>query len=112
MSIQLPFSNEKMLKYKLSCVSSYVLFQVYIIAHVPVGYLPYATATPAVRQYYNEKLVEIFRKYSSVIAGQFYGHTHRDSLMVLSDKNGNDCDLYADPSSPSWRTALPDQCAH
>ncbi|XP_038196239.1 acid sphingomyelinase-like phosphodiesterase 3a [Arvicola amphibius] len=63
--------------------------KVYIIAHVPVGYLPYAMATPAVRQYYNEKLVEIFRKYSSVIAGQFYGHTHRDSLMVLSDKNGS-----------------------
>ncbi|XP_027254243.2 acid sphingomyelinase-like phosphodiesterase 3a [Cricetulus griseus] len=63
--------------------------KVYIIAHVPVGYLPYATDTPAVRQYYNEKLVDIFRKYSSVIAGQFYGHTHRDSLMVLSDRQGS-----------------------
>ncbi|MEJ1286776.1 sphingomyelin phosphodiesterase acid-like 3A [Cricetulus griseus] len=63
--------------------------KVYIIAHVPVGYLPYATDTPAVRQYYNEKLVDIFRKYSSVIAGQFYGHTHRDSLMVLSDRQGH-----------------------
>lgn len=97
---------------KRSRASSYVLFQVYIIAHVPVGYLPYATATPAVRQYYNEKLVEIFRKYSSVIAGQFYGHTHRDSLMVLSDKNGNECDLHAGPSLPSWSTAVSDQCAH
>ncbi|CAO2628138.1 Acid sphingomyelinase-like phosphodiesterase 3a [Lemmus lemmus] len=86
--------------------------KVYIIAHVPVGYLPYATATPAVRQYYNEKLVEIFRKYSSVIAGQFYGHTHRDSLMVLSDKKGNECDLHAGPSPPSWSTPVPDQCAH
>lgn len=86
---------------KRSRVSLHVPFQVYIIAHVPVGYLPYAMATPAVRQYYNEKLVEIFRKYSSVIAGQFYGHTHRDSLMVLSDKNGNECDLHAGPSPAS-----------
>ena len=41
------------------------------------------------REYYNEKLIDIFRKYSNIIAGQFYGHTHRDSIMVLSDKKGN-----------------------
>uniref|UniRef100_A0A8C5K3B9 Acid sphingomyelinase-like phosphodiesterase n=1 Tax=Jaculus jaculus TaxID=51337 RepID=A0A8C5K3B9_JACJA len=63
--------------------------KVYIIAHVPVGYLPYSSGIPAMRQCYNEKLVNIFRRYSTVIAGQFYGHTHRDSLMVLSDKEGN-----------------------
>nr|XP_045014720.1 acid sphingomyelinase-like phosphodiesterase 3a [Jaculus jaculus] len=63
--------------------------KVYIIAHVPVGYLPYSSGIPAMRQCYNEKLVNIFRRYSTVIAGQFYGHTHRDSLMVLSDTEGN-----------------------
>ena len=63
--------------------------QVYIIAHVPVGYLPYARGIPAMRKYHNEKLIDIFRKYSDIIAGQFYGHTHRDSIMVLSDKKGN-----------------------
>lgn len=63
--------------------------KVYIIAHVPVGYLPYTNNTTAMREYYNEKLIDIFRKYSSVIAGQFYGHTHRDSIMVLSDIKGN-----------------------
>lgn len=41
------------------------------------------------REFYNEKLIDIFRKYSNVIAGQFYGHVHRDSIMVLSDKKGN-----------------------
>lgn len=61
----------------------------YIIAHVPVGYLPYSKSTTAMREYYNEKLIDIFRKYSDIIAGQFYGHTHRDSIMVLSDKKGN-----------------------
>lgn len=64
-------------------------FQVYIIAHVPVGYLPYLSSTPAMREFHNEKLIDIFRKYSSVIVGQFYGHTHRDSMMVLSDQKGN-----------------------
>ncbi|XP_058535213.1 acid sphingomyelinase-like phosphodiesterase 3a isoform X2 [Ochotona princeps] len=63
--------------------------KVYIIAHVPVGYLPFSRSITAVREYYNEKLVDIFRRYSDVIAGQFYGHTHRDSIMILSDKNGS-----------------------
>uniref|UniRef100_A0A8C0ZLY1 Acid sphingomyelinase-like phosphodiesterase n=1 Tax=Castor canadensis TaxID=51338 RepID=A0A8C0ZLY1_CASCN len=63
--------------------------KVYIIAHVPVGYLPFSSGIPAMRQYYNEKLIDIFRRYSSVIAGQFYGHTHRDSIMVLSDEKGS-----------------------
>ncbi|KAJ8396251.1 hypothetical protein AAFF_G00021180 [Aldrovandia affinis] len=60
----------------------------YIIAHVPMGYLPFASGTTAVRECYNERLVEIFRKYSDVVAGHFYGHTHRDSIMVLLDHEG------------------------
>ncbi|XP_015262832.1 PREDICTED: acid sphingomyelinase-like phosphodiesterase 3a [Gekko japonicus] len=63
--------------------------KVYVIAHVPVGYLPYARNTTAIREYYNERLIEIFRRYSSIIAGQFFGHTHRDSIMILLDKKGN-----------------------
>ncbi|XP_045150238.1 acid sphingomyelinase-like phosphodiesterase 3a, partial [Echinops telfairi] len=63
--------------------------KVYLIAHVPVGYLPFTQNTTALREYYNEKLIDIFRKYSDVIAGQFFGHTHRDSIMVLSDEKGN-----------------------
>ncbi|XP_048209969.1 acid sphingomyelinase-like phosphodiesterase 3a isoform X1 [Perognathus longimembris pacificus] len=62
--------------------------KVYIVAHIPVGYLPFTSGITAMRQYYNEKLIDIFRRYSNVIAGQFYGHTHRDSIMVLSDEKG------------------------
>lgn len=62
--------------------------QVYIIGHVPVGYLPFARNVTAVRERHNERLVAIFRKYSNVIAGHFYGHTHRDSIMVLLDHHG------------------------
>ncbi|KAJ7341894.1 hypothetical protein JRQ81_007544 [Phrynocephalus forsythii] len=62
--------------------------KVYIVGHVPVGYLPFVRNITAIRKHYNEQLIEIFRRHSSVIAGQFYGHTHRDSIMVLLDKNG------------------------
>ncbi|CAN9507536.1 unnamed protein product [Ophioblennius macclurei] len=64
------------------------LEKVYIIAHVPVGYLPFARNVTAMRERHNEKLVDIFRRYSHVIAGHFYGHTHRDSVMVLLDQQG------------------------
>ncbi|XP_032999608.1 acid sphingomyelinase-like phosphodiesterase 3a isoform X2 [Lacerta agilis] len=60
--------------------------KVYVIGHVPVGYLPYSRNTTAIREHYNERLIEIFRRHSSVIAGQFFGHTHRDSIMVLLDE--------------------------
>ncbi|XP_028997418.1 LOW QUALITY PROTEIN: acid sphingomyelinase-like phosphodiesterase 3a [Betta splendens] len=62
--------------------------KVYIIAHVPVGFLPFASGTTAMRAGANERLVSVFRRYSHVIAGQFYGHTHRDSVMVLLDRRG------------------------
>ncbi|KAM8953648.1 cyclic GMP-AMP phosphodiesterase SMPDL3A [Pelodytes ibericus] len=60
--------------------------KVYIIGHVPIGFLPFAAFTTALRPKLNDKLVNIFRQYSDVIAGQFYGHTHRDSIMVLLDE--------------------------
>ncbi|KAM3931611.1 cyclic GMP-AMP phosphodiesterase SMPDL3A [Leptodactylus fuscus] len=59
--------------------------KVYIIAHVPIGFLPFAAFITAMRDSFNERLVKIFRTYSDVIAGQFYGHTHRDSIMVVLD---------------------------
>ena len=65
-----------------------VSLQVYIIAHVPLGYLPFVRNTTAVQERHNERLVAICRQYSDVIAGHFYGHTHRDSIMVLLDQQG------------------------
>lgn len=62
--------------------------KVYIIAHVPVGFLPFSRNITAVRERHNDRLVSIFRQHSDVIAGQFYGHTHRDSVMVLLDRTG------------------------
>ncbi|XP_061757143.1 acid sphingomyelinase-like phosphodiesterase 3a [Nerophis ophidion] len=62
--------------------------KVFIISHIPIGFLPFARNTTAIRKADNERLVDIFRAHSSVIAGQFYGHTHRDSIMVLLDQKG------------------------
>ncbi|XP_028296316.1 cyclic GMP-AMP phosphodiesterase SMPDL3A [Gouania willdenowi] len=64
------------------------LEKVFIIGHVPVGFLPYARNTTAIREEHNERLLSIYRKYSDVITGQFYGHTHRDSVMVLLNHQG------------------------
>ncbi|XP_061098949.1 acid sphingomyelinase-like phosphodiesterase 3a [Conger conger] len=76
----------------------------YIIAHVPIGYLPYALETTAMREVYNERLVEIFRKYSDVVAGHFYGHTHRDSIMVLLDHEGQPVNsLFVTPAVTPFR---------
>lgn len=55
-----------------------------------MGYLPFTRNITAIRERHNERLVGIFRKYSDVIAGHFYGHTHRDSIMVLLDQQGEE----------------------
>ncbi|XP_033846345.1 acid sphingomyelinase-like phosphodiesterase 3a [Periophthalmus magnuspinnatus] len=62
--------------------------KVYVIAHVPVGFLPFTQNTTAMRREHNERLVAIFLRFSHVISGQFYGHTHRDTIMVLRDQTG------------------------
>ncbi|XP_069830995.1 cyclic GMP-AMP phosphodiesterase SMPDL3A [Dendropsophus ebraccatus] len=60
--------------------------KVYIIAHVPIGFLPFTLGITAMRETFNQKLVKIIRNYSDVISGQFYGHTHRDSIMIVLDE--------------------------
>ncbi|XP_021096306.1 acid sphingomyelinase-like phosphodiesterase 3a isoform X2 [Heterocephalus glaber] len=81
--------------------------KVFLIAHVPVGYLPQSTGITAVRQYYNERLVALLRRYSAVVAGQFYGHMHRDSLMVLSDGEGRPVSsLFVSPAVTPVRNVL------
>ncbi|KAK5903152.1 hypothetical protein CgunFtcFv8_006959 [Champsocephalus gunnari] len=83
------------------------LEKVYIIAHVPVGYLPWARRTTALREKHNERLVSIFRKHSDVIAGHFYGHTHRDSIMVLLDQQGKPVNsLFVSPAVTPIKSLL------
>ncbi|XP_037541593.1 acid sphingomyelinase-like phosphodiesterase 3a [Nematolebias whitei] len=83
------------------------LEKVYVIAHVPVGYLPFYGNTTAIRKAHNERLVAIFRKFSHVVAGQFYGHTHRDSIMVLLDQQGKPVNsLFVSPAVTPIRNVL------
>ncbi|XP_061609892.1 acid sphingomyelinase-like phosphodiesterase 3a [Phyllopteryx taeniolatus] len=62
--------------------------KVLVISHIPLGFLPFLSNVTAIRNEHNERLVTIFRHYSHVIAGHFYGHTHKDSIMVLLDHKG------------------------
>ncbi|XP_077443895.1 cyclic GMP-AMP phosphodiesterase SMPDL3A [Stigmatopora argus] len=62
--------------------------KVLIISHIPVGYLPFLANVTALREEHNERLVAIYRRYSRVITGHFYGHTHKDSVMVLLNEQG------------------------
>lgn len=81
--------------------------KIYIIAHVPVGYLPFVKNITAIREGHNERLVAIFRKHSHVIAGHFYGHTHRDSVMVLLDKTGKPVNsLFVSPAVTPIKSAI------
>lgn len=83
------------------------LEKVYIIAHVPIGYLPFVRNTTAIREMHNERLVAICRKYSHVINGHFYGHTHRDSIMVLLDQQGKPVNsLFVAPAVTPIRNIL------
>ncbi|XP_067881478.1 acid sphingomyelinase-like phosphodiesterase 3a [Heterodontus francisci] len=81
--------------------------KVYLIAHVPPGYLPDSVSTTAIREKDNERLVQILRKYSDIIVGQFFGHTHRDSIMVLLDNQGNPISsLFVGPAITPHRSVL------
>ncbi|KAL6076104.1 Sphingomyelin phosphodiesterase [Balamuthia mandrillaris] len=55
--------------------------QVYIIGHIPFG-------DSTCLYGYAAKVEVLVRKYSSIIAGQFYGHTHKDSFGLYYDKKG------------------------
>uniref|UniRef100_H2M4Y6 Acid sphingomyelinase-like phosphodiesterase n=1 Tax=Oryzias latipes TaxID=8090 RepID=H2M4Y6_ORYLA len=83
------------------------LEKIYIIGHVPVGYLPFVKNTTAIQKRHNERLVSIFRKYAHVIAGHFYGHTHRDSIMVLLDQRGKPVNsLFVSPAVTPIKNVL------
>lgn len=62
--------------------------KVLVLAHVPLGFLPFVWNTTALRREHSERLAAIFLRFSHVISGQFYGHTHRDSVMVQRDARG------------------------
>ncbi|KAG7231728.1 hypothetical protein INR49_010459 [Caranx melampygus] len=67
--------------------------KVYIIAHVPVGYLPFARNTTAVRQRHNDRLVAIFRKYSQHVS-EPYSNNPSFRMYLYDDDNFTVLDLW------------------
>ncbi|XP_060522463.1 acid sphingomyelinase-like phosphodiesterase 3b [Cylas formicarius] len=66
---------------------------VYLVGHVPPGqderqksYFP--PFHGAYTDYNNRKYIELVGNFSSIIAGQFFGHYHSDSFRVIHDKRG------------------------
>ncbi|XP_057678004.1 acid sphingomyelinase-like phosphodiesterase 3a [Corythoichthys intestinalis] len=72
--------------------------KVMVISHVPVGYLAFLPHVTAIREEHNERLITIYRRYSHVIAGHFYGHTHKDSVMVLLNEGEPVNSLFVSPA--------------
>uniref|UniRef100_A0A673YBW6 Sphingomyelin phosphodiesterase acid like 3A n=1 Tax=Salmo trutta TaxID=8032 RepID=A0A673YBW6_SALTR len=63
--------------------------------------------TTAVRELYSERLVKIIRNYREIISGYFYGHTHRDSVMVLQDQQGEPVNsLFVTPAVTPIKSVL------
>ncbi|KAG5869135.1 hypothetical protein JTB14_001908 [Gonioctena quinquepunctata] len=48
---------------------------------------PTTPAHIAYQDHHNKKYLEIVRKYSSIIAGQFFGHLHSDTFRVIYGEN-------------------------
>ncbi|XP_071487800.1 acid sphingomyelinase-like phosphodiesterase 3b [Diadema antillarum] len=80
---------------------------VYIVAHILPGSLEGETLK-SFQPRFNERYLDILRRFSHVIKGQFYGHHHYDSFRVLYAEDGTPVNaLYVQPSlTPRNATAL------
>ncbi|XP_049951811.1 acid sphingomyelinase-like phosphodiesterase 3a [Schistocerca serialis cubense] len=67
---------------------------VYIVGHVPPGGdertsgLVTPPARAVFRERFNARYLELVRRYSSIIVGQFFGHLHADCFRVVYDTSG------------------------
>lgn len=67
--------------------------QVYIVGHIPpgsderqMGAQPNGHTTFSEKN--NLRYLQLVRKYSSIILGQFFGHLHSDSFRIIYNDNG------------------------
>lgn len=69
-------------------------FQVYIVGHIPPGSdeRDQAASLTNGHQFFSQKnnlrYLELVRKYSSIIQGQFFGHLHSDSFRIVYNDQG------------------------
>lgn len=70
------------------------LFQVYIVGHIPPGSDERDQASSLMygHQFFSQKnnhrYLELVRRYSSIIQGQFFGHLHSDSFRIVYNDMG------------------------
>ncbi|XP_078087365.1 acid sphingomyelinase-like phosphodiesterase 3b [Mustelus asterias] len=81
--------------------------KVYIIGHVPPGFFEKKRGTHWFQENFNKKYIEIIKKHSQVIAGQFFGHQHRDSFRIFYSNNGSPVStMFIAPAVTPWKTTL------
>lgn len=86
--------------------------QVYIVGHIPpgsderqMGAQPNGHTTFSEKN--NLRYLQLVRKYSSIILGQFFGHLHSDSFRIIYNDNGKkafDMNKLTHSYSPSHST--------
>lgn len=70
-----------------------VLFQVYLVGHMPPGSDERQRggnhhAHYAYTDHHNKRYLKLVRKFADIIVGQFFGHLHSDSFRVIYNDNG------------------------
>lgn len=74
--------------------SALLSFQVYIVGHIPPGSdeRDHTANLNNGHQFFSQKnnhrYLELVRKYSSIIQGQFFGHLHSDSFRIVYNDKG------------------------
>ncbi|GCC17489.1 hypothetical protein chiPu_0020587 [Chiloscyllium punctatum] len=82
--------------------------KVYIIGHVPPGFFEKKRGTHWFQEKFNKRYIEIIQKHSQVIAGQFFGHQHRDSFKIFYSNDGSPVSaMFIAPAVTPWKTTLP-----
>ncbi|GCB75577.1 hypothetical protein scyTo_0015344 [Scyliorhinus torazame] len=81
--------------------------KVYIIGHVPPGFFEKKRGTHWFQEHFNKRYIEIVKKHSQVIAGQFFGHQHRDSFKIFYSNDGSPVSaMFIAPAVTPWKTTL------
>lgn len=75
-------------------LASFPIYQVYIVGHIPPGFdeRDQAASLSNGHQFFSQKnnlrYLDLIRKYSSIIQGQFFGHLHSDSFRIVYNDQG------------------------
>ncbi|XP_051869609.1 acid sphingomyelinase-like phosphodiesterase 3b isoform X2 [Pristis pectinata] len=81
--------------------------KVYIIGHVPPGFFEKKRGTFWFQEHFNKRYIKLIQKHSQVIAGQFFGHQHRDSFKIFYSNNGSAVSaMFIAPAVTPWKTTL------